>query len=242
VIVRRVDNRLQLITQPDHAHLAARIMEHCLPLASRPRRDAILHAIAEHDNGWAEEDASPSVDATAGTIVDFMSAPLMVRHEVWSRGVRRLAQDPWVAALVAQHALTVYDGSRDQLEWKPFFVQMEATRDAMLRRARMPLGDLIDDYAFVRLADLISLTFCTGWTDEQRFNNWTVRPSGTDVRVGPDAFGGKLIPMEITAKEIPDQPFRSDSELRRALSGAKIVKLQGEAADDAPRRIEPKSR
>lgn len=231
MIVRRVGNRLQLITQPDHAHLAARIMEHCAPLEARPRRDAILHAIAEHDNGWAEEDASPSVDPAVGTVVDFVSAPLTVRHAVWSRGVARLAQDPWVAALVAQHALTVYDRYRDQLEWNPFFVQMEAMRDAMLRRGGMPLGGLISDYAFVRLADLMSLTFCTGWTDEQRFNNWTVRPFGTGVRVSPDAFGGKLISMEITAKEIPDQPLRSDAELRSALSGAKIVKLQGEAGD-----------
>ena len=235
MIVRRVGNRLQLITQPDHAHLAARIMEHCVPLATRPRRDAILHAIAEHDNGWTEEDAAPSVDPAAGTIVDFVSAPLKVRHAVWPRGVARLAQDPCAAALVAQHALTVYDRFRNQPEWNPFFVQMEATRDAMVRRAGMPLGDLIADYTFVRLADLISLTFCTGWTDAQRFNNWTVRPLGTGVRVSPDAFGGKLIPMEITAKEIPDQPFRSDAELRSALHGAKMVKLQGEAGDAGSR-------
>jgi hypothetical protein len=230
VIVRRAGERLQLITQPDHAHLAARIMEHCVPLAARPRRDAILHAIAEHDNGWTEEDSAPSVDPAAGTIVDFVSAPLNVRHRVWVQGVARLAQDPWVAALVAQHAVTVYDRFRDQIEWTAFFAEMEAARDALLRRDRRPFGDLLADYAFVRLADLISLTFCTGWTDEQRFNDWTVRPFGTGVRVSPDAFGGKLIPMEITAKEIPDQPFRSDAELHSALSRAKIVTLQGEAS------------
>ena len=100
----------------------------------------------------------------------------------------------------------------------------------------MPLGNLLADYAFVRLADLISLTFCTGWTDEQRFGDWTVRPHGTGIRVTPDAFGGKVIPMEITANEIPDQPFRSDAELRIALSGAKTVKLQGDAAGQ-PRAV-----
>jgi len=205
-------------------------MEHCLALAARSRRDAILHAIAEHDNGWAEEDAAPSVDPAAGTIVDFMSAPLKVRHAVWSRGVARLARQPWVAALVAQHAVTVYDRFRDQVEWHPFFVEMEAARDALLRSAGMPLGDLIADYAFVRLADLISLTFCTGWTDEQRFSDWTIRPTGTGVRVSPDAFGGKLIPIEITVKEIPDRPLRSDAELRSALSAATLVRLQGEAS------------
>lgn len=38
-------------------------MEHCVPLVARPRRDAILHAIAEHDNGWAGVDAAPMVKA-----------------------------------------------------------------------------------------------------------------------------------------------------------------------------------
>jgi len=109
VIVRRVHDAIQLITQPDHAHLARTIMEHCVPLAARRRRDAILHAIAEHDNGWAEEDAAPTVNPTTGTVVDFVSAPLSVRHAVWPRGIARLADDPWAAALVAQHALTVYD-------------------------------------------------------------------------------------------------------------------------------------
>jgi uncharacterized protein DUF3891 len=228
VIVRRVGNRLQLITQPDHAHLAARIMEHCVPLAARPRRAAILRAIAEHDNGWAEEDAAPCVDSAAGTILDFVAAPLSVRHAVWPRGVARLADDPWVAALVAQHALTVYDRFRSQVEWNSFFVQMEATRDRLLAKAGLPFDDLRVDYTYVRLADLISLTFCTGWTDEQRFENWTVRPSGPRVSVSPRAFGVKTIPIEIAAKDIPDQPFRSNAALRSALSGAKIVTLRGE--------------
>ena len=70
-------------------------MEHCVPLASRPRRDAILHAIAEHDNGWAEGDAAPSVNPATGQIFDFISAPIAVRQGVWPRGVARLAGDPW---------------------------------------------------------------------------------------------------------------------------------------------------
>src|SRR6185436_14316674 len=128
MIVRRLDTHLYLITQPDHAHLAARIMEHCVPLSHRARRAQILRAVAEHDNGWTEEDAAPTVDPAAGTIVDFVTAPLSVRHAVWPRGVKRLGDDPWVATLVAQHALTVYDRFRAGAEWQSFFVQMEATR------------------------------------------------------------------------------------------------------------------
>jgi Protein of unknown function (DUF3891) len=203
-------------------------MEHCVPLASRPRRQAILHAIGEHDNGWAEPDAAPTLSSDTGRVVDFVSAPLNVRQTVWPRGVARLSDDPWAAALVAQHALTIYDRFRPDPEWTSFFAEMEAARDAMVRASERPLDDLLSDYALVRLADLISLTFCTGWTDEQRFRDWAIKLSGTRVVVSPDVFGGMKIPIEITAKEIRNQPFRSDAELHRAWSEAKTTTLRGE--------------
>jgi hypothetical protein len=230
VIVRPVDDGLLLMTQPDHAHLARAIMVHCVPLAARPRRDAILHAIGEHDNGWAEEDAAPTVNPNTADVADFVSVPLSVRHAVWPRGVARLADDPWAAALVAQHALTVYDRFRTVVEWTPFFDEMAAARGAMLRASAMPLDDLEADYPFVRLADLISLTFCTGWTDAQRFGDWTVQRFSTRVVVVPDPFGGAEIPIEIHARRIRTPPFRSDAELRAALSEATTATLRGEVA------------
>ena len=84
-------------------------MEAWTALATHPRRAPILHAIGEHDNGWAEADAAPSVNPATGNPIDFVSAPLTVRHGVWPRAVQRLAPDPWAAALVAQHAITVYE-------------------------------------------------------------------------------------------------------------------------------------
>ena len=195
-------------------------MQQCVPLASRTRRNAILHAIAEHDGGWAEEDAAPIVNP-AGDVVDFVTAPLSIRHGVWPRGVSRLAGDPWAAGLVAEHAVTVYDRFRSDAEWTSFFAQMEAARDAMVRASGIPIDDLAGDYGFVRLGDLISLTFCTGWADEQRFGEWTVRLSGSRVVITPNAFGGDEIPIQITARVIPAQRFRSDADVREAVSRAR---------------------
>jgi hypothetical protein len=230
VILRTVADGVMLITQPDHAHLARRIMDCSLALAGRPRRAAILHAIAEHDNGWVEEDAAPAVNPDTGSVVDFVSAPLSVRHGVWPRAIARLAHDPWAAALVAQHAITVYDRFRSEAEWTSFFADIEAARDAMVRASGMALEDLAADYPFVRLGDLISLTFCTGWTDAQRFSDWTVELAGRRVVVTPDAFGGATIPIEINARAIRNQPLRSDAELRDALRGATTTVLRGEVA------------
>ncbi len=227
MIVRHVDDRLQLITQPDHAHLARRIMEACAPLAARPRRESILNAIGEHDNGWAEADAAPLASADTGSVVDFVAAPLAVRHAVWPRGVARLADDPWAAALVAQHAITVYGRFRSDAAWTPFFAEMEEARDAMRRASGVP-DDISADYPFVRLGDLISLALCTGSTDEHRFAEYSVRLSGHRVVVSPDVFGGAAIPVEIAAREIPDRPYRSDAALRDTLRDAPPTTLRGE--------------
>jgi hypothetical protein len=225
MIVRAAPDRIQLITQPDHARVARAIMEHCVP-RSWPRRAEILHAIEQHDNGWSEEDAAPRVHRETGEVVDFMTAPVGVRQAVWPRAVRRLSSRPWAAALVAEHALAIYERFRFEAEWATFFSGIEDERDAMIRASGMPADDLLPDYAFLGLGDLISLTFCTGWTGEQRFGDWIVERAGTQVFVSPQIDGGG-IPIEISALEIPNQTFRSDTELRDAVSRATVVTLRG---------------
>ena len=71
---------------------------------------------------------------------DFINAPAGVRQAVWTRSVAALEGHPWAAALVAQHALTVYDRFRSESEWTPFFDRMETARAALLRLAGLPLG------------------------------------------------------------------------------------------------------
>ena len=202
-------------------------MEHCVPLASRPRRDAILRAIAEHDNGWTEGDAAPSVNPATGQIFDFISAPIAVRQGVWPRGVARLAGDPWAAALVAQHAIVIYDRFHADSDWVPFFAGMERLRGEMLDASGVPLDELLIDYPFVRLADLISLSFCTGSADELRVSDWRVRLAGTRVIATPDVFGGAELPIEVGMREIRNERYDSDAALRLAVSEAGWTTLRG---------------
>lgn len=230
MIVRRLSDRLQLITQPDHARLAGTIMESCVALKAEPRRDAILRAVHAHDNGWLEEDESPRLNPETGDIVDFVSAPLSVRQAVWPRGVMRLGKDAWTAGLIAQHAITVYDRFRPNPEWASFFASMTAERDARLDITGLSLEDLVTDYRYVRLGDLISLTFCTGWTDEQRFGDWTIQLNEARVVISPDLFGGATVPLAITAKQIRLARFESDAELREAMNTAATIMLLGEVS------------
>lgn len=229
MIVRSAPSGVQLITQPDHAHLARGIMEHAVALARHPRRESILHAVSEHDNGWAEEDAEPTVNPATGRIADFIGVPVAVRHRVWPRGIGRLA-DPWAAALVAHHAITVYDRFRSDDAWGTFFADLQATRDREVRVSGLSFADLAADYPYLRLGDLISLAFCTGSADEQRFGGWSVKLERSRVVVTPDAFGGEMIPIAIGAREIPRSSFASDAELREALRRAGTSILRGQVA------------
>lgn len=227
MIVRPAGADVHLITQPDHAQLAATIIEHAVTLAARPRRDAILLAVAEHDNGWAEEDAAPIVNPATGRVADFVNVTLAVRHRVWPRAIHRLEEHPWTAALVAQHALVVYDRYRWEADWTPFFEGMTSARDSLLEASGLTFDELVSDYEFVRLADLISLVFCMAITQTQQFGHWTVQFFGDRVAVTPDPFGNLTIPIEVGARALRDQPFRSDDDLRAALAAAKSVTVRG---------------
>src|SRR5262245_58022953 len=114
MIIRRRDSSLLLITQPDHAALAARIMRHWVAEAFQdsPRHAGILAAVEAHDNGWLEVDAAPLVEAASGKLVDFVDAPDEIKQGVWPRAVDGLRAEPYQAALVAQHAVHVYGRNR----------------------------------------------------------------------------------------------------------------------------------
>lgn len=64
MIIRRLASSLQLITQPDHAALSARIMQHWHPdhFPDSARNASIVHAIEAHDAGWAEIDQTLVID------------------------------------------------------------------------------------------------------------------------------------------------------------------------------------
>jgi hypothetical protein len=230
MIVRTGTDSVQLIGQPDHARLARRIMERAVSLAAHPRRETILYAIEHHDDGWAEFDAAPTVDPATGDVVDFVHVPAGVRQAVLPRSAALVRDDPWAAALIVQHALTVYERFRADAAWHSYFAEMTSARTSLLDDSHLHLDDLVTEYAFLRLADLISLAFCTGWSEESRFGAWSVRSDGSRVIVEPDIFGGAEIPFEVSAKEIRRRHFGSDAELRAALAAATPMTLRGEVS------------
>jgi hypothetical protein len=227
MIVQRRGTSLLLITQPDHAALSASLMRQWRDggLPAHPRRESILLAVREHDNGWSEVDASPLLDPSSGHPFDFMNAPAAVRRGIWPRGVERLSRDPWAAALVAQHAIHVYRRYGADTEWDPFFAEMEALRHRYLRAAAPLTLDHLGDYFFVRMGDLLSLTFCNAWSEGPEQPGYTILMQGGRVTVTPDPFAGTELHLSIDARELPAHRFESGSELARVFAASPSVTL-----------------
>jgi hypothetical protein len=237
MIVRTFDDGLLLITQPDHAGLSGRIMAAWLAdgLPELDVRDEILEAARVHDIGWIDPDAAPLVNPASGRPYDFIDAPVATKQAVWRRALERLRGSPYVAALVAQHALTIYERFRGDAGWSLFFEEITAARDDLVRRARtrsrgadsVTAGQFRAHYRFVRLGDIVSLVFCNGWTEPEKVAGYRVTLHGRDVSLSPDPFRGAAVAMSVRARFVPDRRYGSADELRLALESAKETTLDG---------------
>jgi len=226
------------ITQPDHARLAGALMESwCVDgFPERPTRGRVLRATTLHDLGWTPEDAAPRVNPETGDPFDFITLPVERRQAVWPRAVAELAgDDPYVAALVAQHALTVYRRYQHDPAWRSFFPQMELLRDDLVVAASSPgLTSFLQDYTIVGLGDLCSLVFCNGWREPYLMEGYRIVLSGDRLAVSPDPFGGRAVPIGVPARRVPRRKYQSDDELRITLAAAPVTVLTGTAVGEPP--------
>ena len=231
MIIRRFDSSQQLITQPAHAALSARVMRQWGPahFPDTARKASILNAVAQHDCGWAEVDETLVLDETTRQLLDFTEVPDVIKRETSSRGIEPLSSDPYAAALAAQHRLHVYRRYADHPEWSTFFADMTAARDSYLRAAGGDsLDDLLRDYRFVRAGDLASLAFCNNWTETPDDGcGYSMHLNGTSLTIFPDPLDGRTIKIDIEARVMVHERFASPRDARRALVAAPIVTLTG---------------
>jgi hypothetical protein len=224
---------LLLVKQVDHAALAWRILEAWRRdgFPNSPRREVILLAARRHDDGWIEDDEAPIVDKASGDVLDYVHAPDDTRRAIWPRGVAALQESPYAAALVARHALHIFERYRPDPAWRDFFDRMERLRDNRLRDAvPRTAGELETDYFFVRMADLLSLQFCDDWHEPQTLGEYESRVDGQRLTIDPDPFEGQSVPLSVPARLLPACRFSSRREAAAAFAAAAEVTLAGVAS------------
>lgn len=234
MIVRRAPEHFVLIPQHDHAALAARFLDawRADGLPAHPMRARIIEATRLHDIGWQVEDAAPRVDPATGEPFDFITMPAAHRQAVWPRAVDRLEHTPYEAALIAQHALTIYRRYEGDPAFAAFFHDMAARRDALYQRceATVPADVLVtfmQAYAWVSIADLLSLVACHGWTETFDADRYRLTLTGTCLHVDPDPFDGREIPWRIAGRRLEARRYVSDADLRAAYAAAPVAWIEG---------------
>lgn len=168
---------LILTTQTDHAAFAAELLSlwRADGLPSNPRRQPLLLAVREHDNGWAETDSAPRCRSD-GRPHDFGSLPSAERLELWRRGVDRWRdREPAVAVYVVRHAVALHerhgtggDGAEAPEiaeDWDEAMAEWRELQEELRREAELSPEELASDYRFLALADTLSLIVCARWSE-----------------------------------------------------------------------------
>ena len=225
MIVAPLDGALRVVTQNDHAHFAAELLGLWRPLADHPRRDSLLLAAREHDNGWREADSAPR-RREDGRPHDFLSIPEPLRRELWQRGTERARSgDPWAALLILEHALTLHRDRGDQPEWQQLLETWKEQRETLLEELREAgatetESDLADDYRLLDLADLASLKVTCPWPERQERHGFTLEGADDGLRLAPLPLVGSTR-FEIPCRTIPDRPYDGDQDLAVELAVAR---------------------
>jgi len=238
MIVVPEEERLLVVTQHDHARLAGEVLSlwRADGVPEHPRRDELLFAVREHDNGWREADSAPRVDPETGRPHDFISLPTAARIELWLRGAGRYAgRRPWAALLVTRHALALHAGRRGEEYWdEALFEPLDELYGALLEGTGATEEGVEADYRWLDLADALSLAACSRWETprERRGHRFRYRPAAAGGGAErPGAVAGELeldpFPLagattfRVPCRRLPDRRYRGDADLGGELATAR---------------------
>ncbi len=221
IVVDDADSWL-LITQPDHAHFSAELLSlfRTDGLPEHPRRDELLFAVREHDNGWRETDAAPRWNSEAGRPHDFLTLPREDRIELWQRGTARYAgEHPYAALLITRHAIQLHQSRRRGEDgWQGLLVYLDELHRGLAEE--VGIHDEETAYRWLDLADLLSLGVCNRWREPfGRYGFQAALQDGT-LHLDPFPLAGATA-FRIPCRRIPRRAYRGDADLGGELAGAR---------------------
>ena len=233
MIVVPEGSALRCITQPDHAHFAGELLSlwRTGGLPAHPRRDDLIFAAREHDNGWREADAAPRWDAARGRPHDFLTLPREDRIAIWERGTCRFAATrPYAALLITRHALNLFEDRRQEAGWSAFVTFLADLEQSLLEESGVPREELEADYRLIDLTDQISLAACNGWRQPAERYGVRIEPREGAVRVDPFPLAGATT-FRVPCRRIPGRAYRGDADLGGELAAARWEELEVRVAE-----------
>jgi hypothetical protein len=222
IVVHDVSGLL-LVTQNDHAHFSGELLSLWRhdDLPRNPRRDDIVFAARQHDNGWREADAAPRVDPSSGEPYDFLGLPAADRIEIWRRGVRRYRGDrPYAALLIHQHAIELHRSFGAGDEYAELLDEVRASRDELMAATGADESAVAADYPLVQVTDLLSLQACRCFSTPRERDGRRSWLEDDDLVVEPFPLAGATR-FRIPCRRIERRRYTGDADLVAALAQAR---------------------
>lgn len=227
MIVRKIDGAVSLVRQTDHARQCRELAAVWRPeLLGFELDPALLDAVLEHDNGWAEWDARAPINPDSGLPYQFFQMPVTEHLDIFSRGVQRAeAIDPYVGLIDSMHGVGLYNGryglvpafgkrhlkETEQAEADEFIRQQEAIQARLRERITgdqryRPLSTeqaIWDAYLTLQIWDWLSLSCLTGPLTPVKLGPLPKRSMVSEIAFGPAGAGTiKLSPFPFAAESV----------------------------------------
>lgn len=255
MLFREDPRGLILISQPAHAFGSGQLAEAWGNLrfgSIEPRAEVCLGA-EQHDVGWTEWEAAPTLNPRTGRPHRFLDLPLERHLEIWSGAAQRIVpQSRYAALLVSGHGTGLYsrrDGSKDSSEQArrvKAFLTSETAFQTQLRdslRADPASAPFVEDAALQRnqrlvaVWDGLSLILCGGKREpfsvagvpaldgEITLQANPIEDALDTFAVAPWPFRDDHVTLTVEGRRFPFT-FLDQDQMRAALGKAPWVRVQ----------------
>lgn len=212
------------ITQEDQAAFSAALLEEWndQSLKHEPRREQIIRATRECNNGFREYDAAPRIDPKTNLPVDYRKITPEEINEIWMRASERLLDDdPYVALLITHHAYTLHEHTQNRTGvWKDFFITLAQRRGRIRDELGLTHNDIEHGYSYLRMANWFAKSYLTkpklGSEKPVIYAGYKVTRADDELRIRPFPFVDDLT---FTMPVIPldKRGYGSEEEMQKAL-------------------------
>jgi hypothetical protein len=244
MIVRPFRGRLLIVRQTDHMALSGRLAEAWgnADLKRPEPYGPLVVAAAEHDAGWVEWEAAPSLDPATRRPYKFGDLPVEEHLALYQHGVNQVAaKDPHAGLLVNLHCQGLYNlrfGSAPEMTMRKLGVDQDAAIRRTLaalqaqerelgHRVPISLPILWAQYELLQVFDVLSLLLCMPPLNEQFVGPIKLRPrAGDSVTVDPWPFAAKDVTATVPGRLVADRDYADDDEFRREYAAAEPVELR----------------
>ena len=256
---RHIDTGTVLISQPAHAWVSGQLAA----VWGNERFGAVepfaeVHLAAEqHDIGWLEWEAAPTLNPASGLPRTFRDLPTNEHVAVWApAGPRSLVYGPYIALLVSLHGTGLYqrhDFTRDTLEEaeaaRRFIIAGAAFEEGLLRRmtddpqyaAFAAPGIVARNRRLVAVWDALSLALCGGIVEDYQLSSVPSEDEPVSMLVhrveeGRERFSVEPWPFLVDtvrltcAGRLVEERFTNQEKMRDAIDVAPWQALEFELA------------